>query len=334
MAKGQINTLDLAIRNGTQIHALIEGVLTSAPELANVPAYPKAGISYTTLTRTGLPSGDFAKVGAGVAPEKSEWKREVGSMCKFEAQMRVPEDVVTIAQGENPETEEGDILADEALAYMRGSAIRIGSQFWYGDKVSPDGFAGLSTQVDLDTNEVNVGGAANADSCSAYLVYYPESSINPDGVHFVVGNNGRMSFADTWFKQQVFDPNDAAKQKLITAYCNNFLSFMGLVVTRKENVYRAKNINKTNPFTDAVAAEMLSKVPLALRADKSRWRFWLNSDALFSLQKSRATVNIATGTDKGVGKGGLFPEVPESAQGVMIVATDSLVSTERNGLRS
>lgn len=330
MAKGQLNTLDIAIRNGEHVHALIEGVLTQAPELRTLPIVTKTGISYTTMTRTALPSGDFAKVGAGVAPEKSEWKRETGSMSKFEAQMRVPEDVVTIARSEDNSVTQEDVLADEAGAYLRGSTIKIGASTWYGQKISADSFAGLSTLIETATNEVNAGGAANADTSSAYLVYLADDSTNPDGVHYVIGNNGSMQFSDTWWKQQFPDPNDATK--LVTGFCNNFLSFMGLVVPRKEAVYRIKNIDDAHPFTDARAAELLRKVPNALKADKSRFRWYLNSSCIYNLQVSRSTVNIATGGNKGVGGGGVFADYPEYCQGIQIVPTDSLVVTERNGL--
>ena len=330
MATGKYTLLDLASRSGENVHSLIEGVLTYAPELASLPTFPKGGITYTTLTRTALPSGDFAKVGAGVAPQKSEWKRELGSMCKFEAQMRVNEDILVASMSENSDLVEGDLLSDEAIANLRGSAIRIGSQTWYGTKIGSDGFAGLSTQVDTSSNEVNAGGSAGADSSSVYLLYLDDSPVNPQGVHFLLGNGGRMNFANDWLRQQVPDPNDATK--LMTVYGNNFLAYMGLVVPRKEAVYRVKNVTTGAGFTDAVAASLWAKVPLALRADKSKFRWYMNATALYTLQASRATVSIATGGDKGVQKSGVFPDMPEMCMGVSIVPTDSLLTVERAGL--
>ena len=330
MANGPYTLLDLAARNGEDVHALIEGVLTYAPELSIVPAFPRAGISYETLTRTELPSGDFANVGAGVTPTKSAWKREVGSMAKFEAQMRINEDIVAASIGQNPELATGDILTDEAMATLRGSAIRIGSQFWYGNKISAAGFAGLSTQVDVANNEVNAGGSGSADSSSVYLVYMDDSAVNPQGIHFLLGNNGKMSFNNTWLKQQYADPNDSTK--LMTGFVNNFLSYLGLVMPRPEALYRAKNVTVAAGFTDAVGAAVLQKVPLALRADKSKFRWFMNSTALYTLQASRATVTVATGNQKGVASGGVFPDMPEFCQGIQIVPTDSLVSTERAGI--
>src|ERR1700676_4317583 len=142
MATGTYTLLDLATRSGVGVQSLIEGVLTYAPEFQVVPTFPKAGITYTTLTRTALPAGDFRQVGGGVGLQRSEWKRETGSMALFEAQMQVAEDIVVAAMSENADLKTGDILTDEAIATLRGSIIRICSQFWYGTKIGAAGFAG------------------------------------------------------------------------------------------------------------------------------------------------------------------------------------------------
>lgn len=330
MATGKYNLLDLSSRSGKGVHAVMEGVLTSAPELMTVPCFPKAGITYSTLTRTELPSGDFRQVGGGTALSKSAFERKTDSMALFEAQMQVAEDIVIASRSENTDLVTEDILADEAIAYVSGSAIRIGSQFWYGKKISTDGFVGLSTVVDTANNEVNAGGAAGADSSSVYLVYLDDNAVNPQGVHFLLGNGGRMSMSDTWGKQQM--PLASDPTKFYTAFTNNFLSYLGLCVARPQAIYRAKNVNAANGFTDAVAAAIWAKVPVVLKANKSKFRWFMNSAAQFTLQASRATVNVATGSDKGVGKGGVFPDLPESALGIDIVLTDSLVTTERAGL--
>src|SRR2546421_7440661 len=170
MATGPYTLLDLASRSGIGVQSLIEGVLTYAPEFSVVPAFPKSGLSYTTLTRSALPTGSFRKAGQGVGLQKSEWDRKTGSMCIFEAAMQIAEDIVIAAQADNPELATGDILSDEAIATLRGSMITLGSQFWYGTKISADGFVGLSTIVD-SANIVDGGGnAGTATTSSVYLV--------------------------------------------------------------------------------------------------------------------------------------------------------------------
>lgn len=331
MAQGTYTLLDLAARSGIGVSALIEGVLTYAPELAVIPAFPKSGITYTTLTRTALPSGVFRKVGAGSPLTKSEWRRDSGSMMLFDAEMQVNEDIVIAARAENPELETGDILTDEAVATLRGSVINIGSQVWYGTKISTDGFVGLCTQVDTDNNEIDAGGANNtATTSSAYLCLLDQNPVNPEGVHFFVGNGGRFTMSDSWIKQQVSDPNDSTKK--LMAFVNNFMSYIGLVVERTKAVYRIKNLDETSHgLTDSLASKLWRKVPLALRQNKAQWRWFINAGQLSMLQASRATTYV-TGTSKGVGPRGVWPEMPEDILGVEIQPTDSLIGTETNGV--
>ena len=330
MAAGKYTLLDLATRSGAGVTSLIEGVLTYAPELMIVPTFPKAGITYTTLTRSALPAGDFRAVGGGVPLQRSEWKRETGSMALFEAQMQIAEDIVIAAKAENSDLITGDILADEAIATLRGSVIRICSQFWYGTSIGASGFQGLSTQVDTTNNEVNAGGAGGANSNSVYLVYLDDNVVNPQGIHFFLGNGGRMNMADQWIKQQLATTDTPAKYFM--AFVNNFISYLGLVLERPEALYRAKNVTTAFPFTDGVAAQVLAKVPLALRADKTKFRWFMNAQALYTLQASRATVTVATPGSTGVAKGGVFPDMPESCLGIQIQPTDSLRISDRAGL--
>lgn len=322
-AVGPLNLLDIALRNGKGVHALIEGVVTYAPELMTFGTVPMAGITYATLTNTALPSGDFRKVGGGVPLQKSEWKREVGSMFPFEAQMRVPEDVVMIARSQNADLTDGDVLASEAIRTVRGSALRIGSQTWYGTKISADGFAGLSTQVDTAKYELNAGGATNADTSSVYLVYLDANPVNPEGVHYVLGNNGSMTLSPTWGKQQI----ETEPGKFASVHTNNFLSALGLVVPRTEIVLKVKNVKSGNSFTDSIGAELKSKIPLGLRGDLSKWRWFMNSTAHYLLHQSRITIAQN-------GAGAAYVPEPVDVCGIKIQLTDSLITTERNGLKA
>lgn|GEM_PF-3457181 len=324
---GKYTLLDIAARSGVGVQSLIEGVLTYAPEFQVVPAYPKSGITYSTLTRTELPAGDFRKVGGGTPLQKSAWKRETGSMALFEAQMQIGEDIVIAAKAENADLKTGDILADEGSATLRGSIIKLCQQFWYGTNISADGFKGLSTQVDTTKNQISAGGADNADSSSVYLVILSDGPVNPEGVNFLIGNGGRMSLMDQWIKQQVKVSDNP--EKFAMAFCNNFLSYLGLVLNRPEAIYRVKGVTSANPFTDSVAADLLgTKVPLALQADKSKMRWFMNGPTRSYLQKSRATVNVSNK----VGGGGVFADVPTSCQDILIQPTDSLRTTDRAGL--
>jgi len=328
MATGPYTLLDIAVRNKNKVSSLIEGIITYAPELKTLPWLSHGGISYTTLTRTYLPSGSFSQVGGGVAIQKSEWKREPGSMYKFEAQMKIAEDVVIASMAEKDNLVIGDVLADEALATMKGSAITIGSQVWYGTKASANGFAGLSNAI-VSGNVVDAGGAHGSDSTSAYLVYMDDSPVNPQGVHGLIGNGGRMTFSDTWLKQQGLISGSGATATYGTYFFNNFMSFMGLVVPRSEALWQISNIIPgTNNLTDDLCAQLISKVPLALIADRSKWRWFLNPRAIYSLRKSRTSINYQPADGKGTPA---FAPEPTEICGIPIVPTESIINTERNG---
>jgi hypothetical protein len=153
-----------------------------------------------------------------------------------------------------------------------------------------------------------------------------DSPVNPEGVNFLIGNGGRMSMADQWIKQQLATAADPTKYYM--AYANNFLSYMGLVVNRPQAVYRVKNVTAAFPFTDLVASKLLAKVPLALQADKSKLRWFMNGSTRSLLQQSRSTVNV----NGKVGSGGVFADVPTTCQDILIQPTDSLRITDRAGL--
>jgi hypothetical protein len=323
MPNAYLTLLDVAARNGDNVAAVVEDVTEVAPEFAIVPAITRFGTSYDVLRRVGYPSGGFRKVGNGVQLNKSSWERETKPMYVFDAQMNVGEDVVK-AQTAASRATVGDILADEAMATVRGSIIGIGSQFYYGQLANANGFTGISTQV---TAQISAGGANNtATSTSVYLCWLDPNPSNPQGVHFACGLDGAFNYGD-WFKQQTIQPDS----NFAMSWVNNFMFYLGLGVSSQQSVWRVVCVDQTanHGFTDAQANALLALVPLN-RRNNLRW--FMNRAAALTLQQSRATINIATGGNKGVLGQGVYPEMPTSAAGFPITLTDSLVNTETNGV--
>jgi hypothetical protein len=322
MPNGPLTLLDIAARNGENVAAVVEDVTTVAPEFAIVPAITRFGTSYDVLRRVGYPKGGFRKVGNGVQLNKSQWERETKPMYVFDAQMQIGEDIVK-AQTASSRATVGDILADEAMATVRGSIIAFGSQFYYGQKADANGFTGLATQV---TAQISAGGANNtATSTSAYLAWLDPNPSNPQGVHFAVGEDGAFNFGD-WFRQQII----AQDGNIAMGWVNNFMFYAGMGVSSQQSVWRAVCVDQTagHGFTDALGAQLLALVPLS-RRNNLRW--FMNRTAALTLQQSRATVNVATTNGKGVTGAGVFPDMPTECQGFPITLTDSLVNTETNG---
>ncbi len=312
-----LTLLDLAVRSGDNVAAAIEDVTTIAPEFSVIPAITRNGVSYDVLRRVGLPSGGFRKVGNGVDMSKSQWERETKPMFVFEALMQIGEDIVK-AQTAQSRATVGDILADEAIATVRGSIINIGAQAYYGTKAAADGFAGLATQSAFD---LDAGGGAN--STTAYLCWLDSNPTNPQGVHFAVGEDGAFNFGD-WFRQQVAGQDG----KKTMAWVNNFMFYLGLAVGSPLSVWRVKKIDAAHPLTDNLGAQLVAQVPLARRKGL---RWFMNRNAAYLLQNSRATVNVATGGNKGVAAAGVYPDLPEMLAGYPITWTDSISNAETNG---
>jgi hypothetical protein len=322
-AAAPITLLDLAMRNGENIAAVVEEVTTVAPELNTIPAIPIDGTSYDILRRTGLPAGGFSQVGGGVAMGKSTWARETKPMFLFQAQMLVGNDIV-LAQTARQKVTAGDVLADEAIATVKGSINNLGQQTYYGTKADASGFVGLHSLI-AAADEINNAGTTGAVT-SAYLCWLDPSEINPQGVHFALGRNGTMDFGE-WMQQQVVISGvaGAAGSKYTMAWVNGMMFFIGFATASAQSVWRVRGIDATHGLTDAIGHALLAKVPIA-RRQNLRW--FMNKTAAYTLQVSRATVSIATGGDRGVSGQGVFPDSPTSLAGFPITLTDSLLDTE------
>jgi hypothetical protein len=321
---GPITLLDLAARSGDNVQSVVEDVTTHAPEWGIIPAVARQGISYDVLRRTGaLPGGGFRQVGGGVKMQKSGFERETKPMFLFEALMSIGEDVV-MAQTAQSRATMGDVLSDEAMATVRGSAINFGAQTWYGIKADAAGFAGMATQVATVTNaDLDAGGGGAGNTTSAYLLWLDPDENNPQGVHFSVGQNGGFNFGE-WLKMKV----DKGGGKAAMEWVNNFLFYVGLSAASDKSVFRVQKIRDVDGgrLTDALGAKLVSSVPIG-RRQNLRW--FMNRTAAYSLQYSRSGVTF----NQGAGNGGSnsFPPLPTELQGFPITVTDSLVDTETAG---
>lgn len=324
-AAAPITMMDLALKNGENIAAVVEEVTTVAPELEVIPTIPIDGTTYDILRRVGLPAGGFSPVGGGVTMGKSSWARETKPMFLFQAQMLVGNDIV-MAQTARSQMTVGDVLADEAIATVRGSIINLGQQCYYGIKADANGFAGLHTLI-TSGDEINNGGAGGA-STSAYLCWLDPSEVNPQGVHFALGMKGTMDFGE-WNKQQVVVSGTpgAAGAKYTTAWVNGMMFFIGFATASAQSVWRVRGIDLTHGLTDAIGNQLLAKVPIA-RRNNLRW--FMNKTAGYTLQAARSTVNLAN--IGGVPTSGVFPELPDKLAGWPITYTDSLLDTETAGI--
>lgn len=298
-----LTLLDLAARTGSDaLVGLIEDVTTSAPEFRQVLARPMPGTTYKLTRRTALPTAAFRDANPdSVASTKSTYVQDLKQMYFLDCQLEVDEAIV---KGDDRQI--GDILSDEAAGALEASFNLLGSQFYYGTAADAKGFAGLASQLSLDT--VYAGGTSN--TTSAYLV-----DISLQGVHFVVGRDGEIAMPE-WMVQKVAAGN--------MAYVSNISSYIGLNVGHSNAVYRVRGVDASNKLTDALGALLLSKVPSRI-SSKGTLRWFMNRTAAYTLQLSRSAVGQVDGGARGLPA---FAPMPTELQGIPIVLTDSLVNTE------
>ncbi len=307
MPTGYKSLFDLAqAQNNDMITGLIEDVTTYAPEFMSVPVISRAGTTYKVLRRTGLPPSGFRVINAGVAPGKSALKQEVKEMYALDSQFQMDEMIV-----KGDDRSAGDVLTQEAQGGLQSAIITIGSQFYYGTSADANGFSGLRSQL---AGVQAAGGTTN--TTSAYLVW-----LNPQGVHFDVGNDGAIAM-NPWTRQQVNDPNDSTKK--LFAWVSNLSCFIGLTVGSQYAVWAVTGINSSNKLTDALGAQLLSQIPLN-RRQGLQW--FMNRTAEFTLQSSRSAILYQPA---GTGGTPAWAPTPTMLAGAPIIVTDSITNTEDN----
>lgn len=329
----QLTLLDIAKRNGSDREiGLIEDVTTFAPEVAVLPARPINGVTFKSTLRTNYGTAAFRATGSGATLIKSTYQQKIAECFFLDAPMQVDESI--------PDAEDksvGDVLADEVQGTLSSAGITIGAQLYYGTAADAGGFQGLVTFVGTSaTYNANASGTASVTT-SAWLVY-----LDIKGVHFVVGRTaaGRSSGDPAqpsgepaviappfrmpeWTKQQVAV---GTAGKVAMAFVSNISGWIGLAYGSNNSAFRVRNISLASAasyMTDAQGALLLSKVPLNIR-NSGRLRWFMNRDAAYSLQTSRAP----TTTVGVVGASGIYPMMPQECQGIPITVTDSITSTE------
>jgi hypothetical protein len=300
-----LTLLDIAKRtNNDAVIGTVEEVLTNAPEMREIIARTKAGTSYNIHQRTKLPEGGFRSANEGIALTASETTQKLAQMFFCDTQLRVDEAVVQADDGEL-----GDLLAFEAAGAVLGTFNVLGKQTWYGENATSKGFQGLRDQI---STEINATGETAVSS--AYLLWMPPTY---QGVHLDVGLNGQMNFPE-WRKQSIADGNGNP----YTAYVSNMSFYIGLTASSDFSVFRVANLTTAKPLTDALGAELLSKIPVARRGNL---RWFINREVAFQLQKSRSAVGQVAASSSGAPA---FAPLPTELQGIPITVTDSLVSNE------
>ena len=222
-------------------------------------------------------------------------------------------------------------LESAATAFDQLCLVRaIGNQFYNGTGNDANGFPGLSSLYDLTNMGVDATGTGTTTG-SVWIVWE-----NIKGVHWVFGNGQGFNMMPEWRVQQVTGSNS----KVLTGYVNNLQAWIGLAFHQSKSASRIRNVTSTQPITDKLIAQALSKFPLQMRASQltgprqgsnfvqPAWggglKIFMSPFSAYLLQNSRSAATTAlTGADPL-----RFASMPIESNGVPIYLTNSLKENE------
>jgi len=309
---------DLAVlQRNDPYTGLIEDVTTLAPEFTTLGAVKRPGTWYEVVKRVTYPTAQFRSVNEGVSTSKSIYKKEVKEMLFLDTQLQMDEAVWDASDGSV-----GAVWQLEAEGAVRGAAILLGQQTWYGTSADAKGFQGITNQLSYA-----VKGNQTTDSTSAYLVWEDER----EGVRYDVGRDGSFAISPP-FRQQVLD----TASKSYFAYVGNLKAYVGLYVGSSYSCWGVTGVTSntaayTNGLTDTMGFQLLSFIPAARR---NRLRWFMNRTTESTLRQNRSAVTTSTGFAQYVPAGSqgapAYSPLPEFLAGYPITITDSILNTETN----
>lgn len=313
MAK--LTLLDIAKLNGNdKIVGLIEENLQYAPEVANFPVRQIKGTSYTTVTRTGFPSVSFRSANEGVTPSKSTFAQKLIECYILSSHVEVDK-----AVGLAHEDGMAALEMIEANGVMKQALIEIGSQIWYGVSTDSKGFPGIKAATPTSSTIIlnSSGSDANVQT-SVYFVKYGNQDVS------LIAGNGTTFNLSEFRDQTLYDSSDNAFEGRTAG----MTAWTGLQIGNVNCVGRIYNVGADtetgDTLTDSKIAQLLQKFPVGYRPDA----IWMNRRSAGQLQRSRTVVINANGTQKPGGGVENIAPWPDSAFGIPIVVTDSILSTD------
>ena len=311
-----ITMLDLAKMKGTDpAVGLIEENLTWAPEFSLLPARAVAGTSFKVPVRTAWPTVSFRSPNGSSAPVKSTYEQRLISLAYLDAQLQIDN---AVAMSSDVPTEV--LLSREEVGAVRGAMIKFGSVVWYGtDSTNGDtnGFPGALDVYDSTNNVIDAAGTTASTGSSVWAVV-----ALPSYMEAIAGQNTPFALGQ-WRKQQVQLGSSSA---VATAWVNSLEAWLGVAFYNKYALVRIKNLTEDSGkgLTDTLLARAMEKFPVGTIPT----HFFMNRRSRRQLQVSRTVTLFGNGSTKPSGGLANIAPLPTEYEGVPIVVTDSITSTE------
>lgn len=315
-----LTLLDITKLNGNdRTVGLVEENVKYAPELSLFPMRTVRGTSYTTVTRTGLPTTGFRGANEGQTPSKSTFKKTLIEAFIFGGQVEVD-----VAVADAYEDGAAALQMIEASGVTKSALINLGRQIWDGVSVDGKGFPGLkaflgagATTSAGDALTINAGGSTANTASSVYAVCFGDQNAQ------LIGGMNRGFQLDDFTKQQIV----AANGGKLTAYVAALNAWVGLQLPHENCARRIYNLTADSGkgLTDALLAQLLATFPVGYVPDA----IFMSRRSRTQLQLSRTVVLNGNGTVR-PDQSNVAP-TPTSYDGIPIVVTDSILNTDAIG---
>jgi hypothetical protein len=292
--------------------AEISDLLQDAPLMAALHSQPASnGTLHKYLKLTTASSAAFRAANAGLDKTFSEDTLVTDTLAILDGSFHVD-----VALADESKIGADAYLERELNRTMRSVFFAAEQQVIYGTGSDATGFAGLSDDAQLDALAdamVNNAGGTTADVQTS--VFLLRSGM--EDVSFILGNNGQIVVDDDpkivpWVATAGASPTFPAYYVPVTGY-SGFQIGGARSAARIANVHATDNAG-ANSLTDDMIYDALALFP----AGRQPNIIAMNRAALAMLRKSRTAVNQT---------GAPAPR-PTEVDGIQIVVTDAITSTE------
>lgn len=286
----------------------VSDLLDDAPLLAALAAGEASnGTDHKYLKETGAPVVGFRAVNDGRENDASEDTLVTINLKIFDASFAIDKAVADAFQKGGPQA----LIAREAKRHLKAAFFGAESQLIYGTDEDALGFVGLAeaTTVDALADEmVTDAGGTTADTASS--VWLIRTNDDAD-CKLIAGNEGKITVDET-----VVQRVEGATTGFYPAYWTPIQGWLGLMIGGARSVGRIVNLTEDSGkgLTDDLIYSALATFPSGRQPNL----IVMNRRSLEQLRKSRTATNPT---------GNPAPR-PTDVDGIKIVSTDAIVSTE------
>lgn len=307
MADAYLTTANVATFNDTDMELVVDDILNRAPFLQAAAARSVRGNSFVYTRQTAAPGVGFRAANDGVENVKTTYEKVTVNLGILDASF-----AVDVAVAQSDERGWQHIMGVEAMNHLRQAMFEVEQQIINGTvgNVTTNAFDGFADQSNLDglsdSMVIDGGGSTANTGSSVYLVRVGEGDVQ-----VLWGQNGEISIGE----MQIVERAGSGTGRF-PAYYHPITGWCGVKIGSTYSVARIANL--TEDADDGLTDDKIYQAMALFPADRMPTHILMNRRSLRQLQNSRTATN-ATGAPA---------PFPQSVEGVPIIVTDAISSTE------